>query len=226
MLVCSLGLALVGVLAVGADASGARPALRAASASRCAAIPSSATILRGAPSRSLLSILGVLRRPLGYKRGFVLAPALTSDFALEGPVYHRQVFTNYIRLVHDRSGAGYYLVPTLITPCMSAIKPYDGVAVFGPSGGGGAATAAQIEDGRSWGYGGTAASMLVPDGVATVTLRYRALSGSHRKAGTDFVVVATVAGNLIVTSWDKHSEFVSMTWRAADGRIVKTFTTP
>lgn len=223
---CSVSLALFGVLAVGVDASGARPALRAASASRCASIPRSATILRGAPSRSLLSILGVLRRPLGHKRGFVLSPALIGDFALEGPVYHRQVFTNYIRLVHDRSGAGYYLVPTLITPCMSAIKPYEGVAVFGPTGGGGPATAAQIESGHSWQYGGSTASMLVPDGVATVTLRYRALSGGQRKAGTDFAVVATVAGNLIVTSWDRHSKFVSMTWRAADGRIVKTFTTP
>src|ERR1039458_9869824 len=86
----------------------------AAPRSAAAACPQTKPFIGGAPSQSLLSILGVLRRPATPADAL---PASVKAF-LTKPILNplgREVFVNYIRRARVISGTAYYVMPALYT---------------------------------------------------------------------------------------------------------------
>jgi hypothetical protein len=114
---------------------------------------------------------------------------------------------------------------------------------FGPTGGGGGCggTAAQIEDGRFVITGGPGIAgnrhsgtvqMIVPDGVASVTLRYPpgpANGFTPKIISPAFTLSTRVVNNVMLANVPRNSgggaisKPTVMVWRAADGHIIKTF---
>jgi hypothetical protein len=189
--------------------------------------------LRGAPDKSLLSILGILRRP---------ATAADTGSGIIGRGLIRAVFVHYIRRARVVAGSPYYLYPAVVGGCGTREKPREGVmmlatkvdlghGLIGGSGGGGA-TAAEIEQGQlaSSGPPGSSTSatitMVVPDGVASVTLHYPAgpASGYSPKISPPVTITTTPVENLVVVSVSRSSPLQRGTaiWRAANGHIIKT----
>jgi len=181
---------------------------------------------QGTPDKTLLSILGVLRRP--REPGDSLAPLRYLSF-------NEEVFVRYIRRARVVAGSAYYVVPALFTTCEPGPSyqavTFKKLSADGAGLGLGAvgATAAIIErrgefisGGSGRGRGTSTVWGLVPDRVASVTLHYAA-GPTPRHALT---IKATVTGNVAVfpdvprkstASWNE------MTWRAANGHIIKTF---
>jgi len=190
--------------------------------------------LQGAPSRSLLRILGVLRRP---------ATAADAGSGIAAGGFISGVFVHYIRLVRVVDGSPYYLYPGIVGGCGTGEAPHQGImelakkvdlghGIIGGTGGGGA-TAAQIEQGKDAGSSGLAGSstsstitMIVPDGVAKVTLRYPAgrASGYSPKISPAFTITTTPVNNLVVLTLPRSNplEQGTVIWRAGDGRVIKT----
>jgi hypothetical protein len=77
------------------------------------------------------------------------------------------------------------------------------------------ATAAEIEQGGILGSGAGAVTAVVPDGVASVTLRY--------KDGRAFT--QRIVGNVLAihVAPERGSFYQAAIWRAADGSLIKTF---
>jgi hypothetical protein len=203
-----------------------------------AACPQTTPFIGGTPSQSLLSILGVLRRPATPADAL---PAGVKAF-LTKPILNplgREIFVNYIRRARVISGTAYYVMPAVYTGC-GAFKSREGVMLEdvrsgGGGGGGGAGGAAQIEQGSSYGtgppggFGRTTITMLVPDGVASVTLRYPAgkIGGFDRHHAPAFTVTTNVVGNLLVVTVPRGGNRLmapmTMTWHSASNTTVKTF---
>ncbi len=200
----------------------------------CASATSRA--LQGSPSRSLLAILGVLRRPA------TAADALPQALAAQGA--GSDAFVHYIRRTRVVRGSPYYIFPAILGGCggrarqgiMHLETNIDlGAGAIGAIGGGGA-TAARIEQGRAVATGPPGSStsstvtMIVPDGVAKVTLRFPAgrASGYSPKIWPPFTVTTTPVNNEVVVSVPRSAgggaiHQAKTIWRAADGRIVRTF---
>ncbi len=190
--------------------------------------------LQGAPSRSLLSILGVLRRP---------ATVADAGSGIVARGFISGVFVHYIRLARVVDGSPYYVYPGIVGGCGTGETPHQGImelarnvdlghGLMGGTGGGGD-TAAAIEQGESASSGppGSATSstitMVVPDGVATVTLRYPAgrASGYSPKISPAFTITTAPVGNLVVVTLPRSNPLQQGTiiWRSAGGRVIKTF---
>jgi hypothetical protein len=185
-------------------------------------------MLEGAPNRSLLSILSVLRRP---------ATAADKGSAILARGFIRGVFVHYIRLARVLDGSPYYLYPAILGGCGTREAPREGIMELtrnvdlghGLIG----ATATAIEQGKeaSSGPPGSATSstvtMVVPDGVAKVTLRYPAgrASGYSPKISPAFTITTAPVGNLVVATLPRGNPLRHGTviWRSADGRVIKTF---
>jgi hypothetical protein len=202
----------------------------------------------GTPSRSLLSILGVFRsttarvRPLGE-----IVQRLSDPLGDE-------VYANYVRLAGVFAGSPTYLYVEDATGCSTtSLRPTnerrwlgDNVAIFRPGvhelgavfGG-----AAAIE-GAQWvwlggpGIKGLASTsetvtLLVPDHVASVTIRYptEAVEPAYHKHPGPIVpaltINATPINNLVTFTVHHHASGaigpVIMIWRAKNGGIIKTF---
>jgi len=190
--------------------------------------------LKGAPSKSLLSILGVLRRP---------ATAADAASGIVARGFISGVFVHYIRLARVVDGSPYYVYPGIVGGCGTGEPPHQGImelaknvdlghGIIGGTGGGGA-TAAAIErgaDASSSGQPGSSTSstitMVVPDGVATVTLRYPAgrASGYSPKISPAFTITTAPVGNLVVATLPRSNPLQQDTviWRSAAGRVIKT----
>jgi hypothetical protein len=210
-------------------AASAPAASKQRSQAACASLPSNG--LRGAPSHALLSILGVLRRPA------TSADRLPTRFASSD-----DPFVRYVRRTRMVDGTAYYLYPALIgcRPRHEGLMELTtnvnlGGGTIGATGGGGAG-AQQIEAGEdvSTGPPGSATSatitMIVPDGVATVTLEYPAgrASGYSPKISPPFTVTTRPVGNEVVVRVPRSAGGgpigkPTMTWRAGDGHILRTF---
>jgi len=182
----------------------------------------------------MLSILGVLRRR-------ATAGDAGSGTAARG--FISGVFVHYIRRALVVDGSSYYVYPGIVGGCGTGEPPHEGImelarnvdlghGLIGGTGGGGA-TAAQIEQGddASSGPPGSSTSatitMVVPDGVAKVTLYYPAgpASGYSPKISSPFTITTTPVENLVVVSVPRSSPLQrgTMIWRAANGHIIKTF---
>jgi hypothetical protein len=208
--------------------SSAAPRSAAACPPRSRGIP----LIQGAPSQSLLSILGVLRRPA--TPADVLPPDITNFFKISANIFAQEVFANYIRRARVISGLPYYVWPVLYTGCGAVSeRRQEGMMLTSANGWGGAGTAAMIEHGTAigstGGFGHTTIEMLIPDGVATVTLHYPAgtIGGFDRHHAPAFTTTASVVGNLLVVTVPRGGNRLgtpmTMTWRTAGGEIVKTF---
>ena len=227
-------LAIVIVVALFALAGGS---VTSAAVASC---PPTKPFIGGAPSRSLLSIVGVLRRratpadtlPSGLRR--ILS---TPPFQRSGS--HEKFFAHYIRRGRVVAGTSYYLIPALISGCgRAAARGRQGIiiAAVGRAGTsvGGDVDATRIESGQAYGSAGgprpqTTVEMLVPDGVAAVTMHYPAgnAGGSNSHHAPAFTTTTRPVGNVIVVtiprSFDRLMAPMTMTWRAATGKTVKTF---
>ena len=215
---------------------GRAPAAKVAKTSSSSCL-SSGRNLHGAPSKSLLSILGVLRRR---------AEAADSlGKSLAGSGLTRDVFVNYIRRTQTIDGSPYYLFPAIVGGCgveseRQGINTLEtnidlGHGIIGAQGDGGS-TAADIEQGKTAGTGppgsatSTTLTMLVPDGVASVTLRFPAgrASGYSPKISPPATITARPSGNELVvgiprSDLPESAPGFAVIWRAADGRVVRRF---
>lgn len=223
-----------------ASLSSGRPPSKAARLSSASCLSSKGKALQRAPSRSLLSILGVLRRPA--TAADALPPAIGN---LQGQGLTRDVFVRYIRRTRVVSGSPYYIYPAILAGC-GVQKAREGImelathvdlgdGIFGGEGGGGY-TAAEIEQGQAVGTGApgsstsTTITMIVPDDVAHVTLRYPAgpASGYSRKISPPFTITTTPLNNEVVVKVPRNAgpeaiQGITMIWRAPNGHITKTF---
>ena len=149
-----------------------------------------------------------------------------------------EIFVNYVRRARTVPGRAYYVIPELVTPCGSG-KSFEGASLSGFGGANaltvGALTAAAIAahgefDSRGTGIG-TRATVegLVPDGVATATLHFPAAPahGVGHPAYRAVTITAKVVENVVVFAHAPRGAGLganaTMTWRAANGRILKTF---
>jgi hypothetical protein len=189
--------------------------------------------LTGAPSKALLSILHVLRRPA--------TAADQVDTGLGGG-FLRGVFVHYVRRTRVFNGSSYYIYPAIVGECGTHEKPHQGVmdiathvdlghGLIGGVGGGGI-TAAQIEHGESLstlGLSSTRAlvTMLVPDGVASVTLHFPAgrASGYSPKISPPATITTPAINDEVIVAIPRSSPGAgdTMSWRAADGHTIRTF---
>ena len=147
------------------------------------------------------------------------------------------VFVHYIRLARVVDGSPYYIYPGIVGGCGTGETPHQGImelarnvdlghGLMGGTGGGGA-TAAAIEQGKdaSSGPPGSSTSstitMVVPDGVANVTLRYPAgrASGYSPKISPAFTITTAPVGNLVVATLPRSNPLQNGTviWHSADG---------
>ena len=186
------------------------------------------------PRKSLLSILGVLRRR---------ATAADAGSGITAQGFTSGVFVHYIRRARFVAGSPYYVYAAVVGGCGTGEKAHEGImelarnvdlggGAIGGTGGGGA-TAAAIESGQTAGSGPPGSStsatitMIVPDGVAKVTLRFPAgrASGYSPKISPPFSVTTTPVNNLVVVTVPRSNPLQrgTMIWRLADGHILKTF---
>jgi hypothetical protein len=218
--------------AKGVPAPAVRPPAKAARLSGASCVSKAA--LQGAPSKSLLSILGVLRRPA--------APAdAGSGIIAQG--FTSAVFVHYIRRARVVDGSPYYIYPAIVGGCGTGEKPHQGImdlardidmghGLIGGDGGGGA-TAAGIERGEDAGSGPPGSStsatitLVVPDGVAKVTLHYPAgrASGYSPKISPAVTITTTPVENLVVVGVPRSNPLQkgTMIWWAANGDIIRRF---
>jgi hypothetical protein len=197
--------------------------------------PSSCTprgALKGAPNKSLLKILGVLRRP---------ATAADAGSGVTAQGFTSAVFVHYIRRARVVGGSPYYVYPAVVGGCGTGEKPHEGImeiaknvdighGLLGGDGGGGA-TAAAIERGGEAGSGPPGSStsatitMVVPDGVAKVTLSYPAgpASGYSPKISPPVTITTTPVENLVVVRVPRSNPLQQGTtiWRAANGHVIR-----
>jgi hypothetical protein len=193
--------------------------------------------LQGPPNRSLLKILGVLRRP---------ATAADAGSGITAQGFTSAVFVHYIRLARIVAGSPHYIYPAILGGCGTGEKAHEGImelaknvdlghGLIGGTGGGGA-SAADIEQGKDVGSGPPGSStsetitIVVPDGVATVTLHYGPgpASGYTKKISPAFTITSPVINNELVVLLPRSVSLegvpgVRMIWRAANGHIIKTF---
>lgn len=198
--------------------------------------------LSGRPSKSLFAILGVLRRPATSAD---MLPAQVGG-NVGGGMFGLDIYTHYIRRARVVGGISYYVFPVRAGSC-SGQAAHDGIwelatnvpvghGLYGSDGGGGG-TAVTIEAGRDIGTGPPGSStsatieMVVPDGVATVTLHFvpGPANGFHKRViSPPYTVTTQVVSNLVVVRVPRSSGTImhagdTMTWRAADGHIIRTF---
>jgi hypothetical protein len=125
-----------------------RPPSKTGRLSAASCISGKGEALQGAPSKSLLSILGVLRRP---------ATAADTVIGIVAQGFTSGVFVHYIRRARVVAGSPYYVYPAVVGGCGPREKAHEGImelathvdlggGTIGGTGGGGG-TAAEIEQG-------------------------------------------------------------------------------
>jgi len=159
----------------------------------------------------------------------------------------RDVFVRFIRRARVVSGSPYFIYPAVLGGCGTGERAHEGImelakhvalghGIYGGTGGGGY-TAAEIEHGQAVGTAGVAGSstsatltMIVPDGVATVTLHYPAgrASGYSPKVSPPFTATSTPVNNLLVMRIPRGGgpegiRGITMIWRGSSGHIVRIF---
>jgi len=196
--------------------------------------------LSGAPSRSLLAILGVLRRPATPAD----APSsIVSRFTR--PIQRligQEVYVKYMRLARLFDGTAFYVVPIRYDGC-GPVKSRrgDGIWLLTAGGGGGGGNSTDIENAMFVGTGGPGipgnphsgtVRMVVPDGVASATISYPAgpANGFQPKIISPPVTIdATAVGNVLLFNVPRSSgggqifKPTSMIWRNTNGKIIRTF---
>lgn len=222
----------------GAPMPAGRPPAKTARGSEAACL-STGKALQGVPSRSLLSILGVLRQPA------TAADRIPQNLHLFGA--GSDAFVHYVRRTRVVDGSQYFIYPAIVSGCGSHARQgmmhlntgIDlGGGAIGATGGGGA-SAADIEQGRDIGTGPPGSStsstltMIVPDGVAKVVLWLPAgrASGYSPKISPAVTIATAPVNNEVVVTVPRSGgggaiHQGKMIWLAADGHVIKTINRP
>jgi hypothetical protein len=213
-------------------------------------------IYRDGGPRSLLSILGVLRRPQTERdmppakvlRGILSSnrpsgEAFTVLFQNHLKPGHRirvtnsvvDVYRKYIRLARVSGGLRYYLIPSVagadVAGSDRCIHPVVSIEIFqidrwDDGGGGGGGTAQEILAGDSastfTGPGGTIISFLVPDSVATVTMRFPITTNNPGAPRIMKSVTVKPVGNVIAFKFpaNQTGRWRRAIWRSANGTVI------
>jgi hypothetical protein len=212
----------------------ARPPSTATSTVLAACSRHGSPFITGTPSRSLLAILGVLRRPATPMDA--LPTSLRHSISTVGNFSGIEVFANYVRRARVVAGVSYYVWPVAHRPCgpLRALSEQETMDIAYTHGWGGAGDAATIENATSLGggtstFGKSTIVGLVPDGVAMVTLHYPAgkIGGFDRNHAPAFTLTTNVVGNVLVATIPRGGNRLmapmTMLWRAANGAVIKTF---
>ena len=206
---------------IAAHSSGAPQLAAPISTAACITVPSSRNT--GTPTPAFLSLLGVLRRPATSTD---MLPAQIQSSLGDG----QAVYVNYVRRAQVIDGRTFYVLP--VRSRCDSTTPDEGVLLacilranqrIVDAGVGGDSTAAQVKADGMFLVGGsclhtdqaTMIAGIVPNPVASITLRYPWIT-----------VTAAVVNNVVVASvphpgsplWHP----ISLTWRAANGRAIKT----
>jgi hypothetical protein len=216
-----------------------RPITSAPTALAACVHPEAKHIDEGTPSRSLLSILAVLRR--GARPADALPPSDLDMFTSGGVahIFGGNVFVRYVRRARVIGSTSYYVIPSLFSDCTAYKFIGDGVTLYqgsknGSGSGGRDYDATEIEQGMAY-YDSsgllshrTSIAMLIPDGVATVTLVYPPgeVGGSDPNRTPGVTIKANVVGNVFAATVPlvrNGMAPVTMIWRATSGSVVKTF---
>jgi hypothetical protein len=195
--------------------------------------------LSGPPSKSLLAILGVLRKPAAP--GSVPSTIVSRFTRPIERLIGQEVYVNYLRLARMFDGVAYYIVPIRYDGCGQINLSGDAIWLFSATGGGGGGNAALIERGMWVGTSGPGipgdphsgtVQMVVPDGVASATISYPAgpANGFKPKIVSPPVTIeATAVGNVLVFNVPRSSgggqivHPTSMVWRNAAGTVIRRF---
>lgn len=191
--------------------------------------------ISGSPSRALVSILSVLRgQAITTSALSAVVPPFPRPFGIE-------VYGDDVHRAREFAGVTYDVVPVHFASCSPSLRRgTDGIYVVTDGGGGGGGGAAQIETGDWYATTGpgipgdpysATVEMIVPDGVASVTLHYPAGPASGyepNKISPPFTATTTPINNLVLVDVPRSSGGraggpVRMIWRAADGHTIKTF---
>jgi hypothetical protein len=201
--------------------------------------------LSGTPDKALLSILGVLRRAPGPTD---TDPAIKLR-GLGGAATGFELYSNYIRFARSFDGGPTYLLIVRNNGCarFGDGRAGDGVWISRPGvhelGGSQVTTTKALETGQWLWLGGPAikglattsetVSLLVPDVVASVSIRYptEAVEPAYHRHPGPIVPALTInakpVNNLVMFNVHHHSSAamapLTMTWRATDGHVIKTF---
>jgi hypothetical protein len=217
--------AIAAALVLAACGSAGAPGVVSAA---CAGHPAITGIDRGRPATSVLALLGVLRRPA--------TAADTLPSSLAGFAEQRaKVFTRSERRARVARARTYYLVPEL-TQSAAGCGPVQtiGMIITGPEGSSVqyGITPAHIASGTGFSYYGgaippTVIQLIVPDGVASVTVRYPAgkAGGFGRQSVPAATVTAAAVGNVVVIAAPRAGRKAitpaSVTWRSPTGAVVR-----
>jgi hypothetical protein len=191
--------------------------------------PATSKAIEGAPSRSLLSILAVLRRPA--TRADAL-PAGAEQYLLRvHQVGGRDILVRYVRRARVISGTTYWVYPEITDICGHLLEETADWASSGSGGGmGDAATIERGQVGAARGsYAHTVVQMLIPDGVRLVVLHYPAgrVGGFDRHLASATSITTRVVGNFMVVTIPRRGKRLvapmTMTWVGTGARTVETF---
>jgi hypothetical protein len=148
-----------------------------------------------------------------------------------------QIFVNYVRRARVVAGTAFYVIPERVTRCLPSLKPFDSLDLYAlglGGGGGGIVRPDQFLTGFTKGRSApphTSLYAVAPDGVATITLHYpagRAGGFSHEMLPA-FTTTTKVVNNIVDVTVPRAGErarsSMTMTWRAANGPVIRTFHT-
>jgi hypothetical protein len=227
--VAATSIAWPGAAAAGSRAAGCKPLPRPYST--------------GTPSKALLSVVGVFREGAtaadrAFAREYVAAVA-----ANPGRFDGRITFINYVRLARVVDGVSYYLVPVIRVSCDGSEGP-DAVEVMGRGGSYCCDYAPDIAEGKTvvdYDSGSSNASttivMLIPDGVASVTIHLPAGTTRHYPRRPDgkleqqynkaYTTTTPIVGNLLVVTLPgapgRFDHPLTLQWRNTGGQVLRTF---
>jgi hypothetical protein len=147
-----------------------------------------------------------------------------------------ELYVDYIQRARTFDGTAYYIVPMHWGGCGFFHRSGEGIFVEAVGGGGGGAGVAAIKEPRwvmtSGDANASTIEMVVPDGVARVTLRYPPgpANGYHaEQISPAFTVTTTAAGNLVLVRVPRSPggravrHPAAMIWQAANGHVIRTF---
>jgi hypothetical protein len=195
--------------------------------------------LSGPPSKSLLAILGVFRKPATPRS---VPSTIASRFTRPvDRLIGREVYVNYLRLARVFDGVAYYIVPIRYDGCGAIERSGDGIWLLTDDGGESGGNVTDIEQGTWVGTSGPGipgnphsgtVQMVVPDGVASATISYPAGPANGFKPKTispPVTITATAVGNVLLFNVPRSSggsqidDPTSMIWRNANGTIIRRF---
>jgi hypothetical protein len=195
-----------------------------------------------APSKALLSVVGVLREPATAADRARGREFLAAEDAYPGRFSGHITFINDFRLARTVDGTSYYLVPVIRVSCDGS-ESAESVEVIGdgayccdaPSdiAQGGANTSVASGPGNST----STLVTLIPDGVASVTIHLPAGTTSHFPRLPDgklehqynkaYTTTTRIVGNLLVVTLPgppgRLDKPLTLQWRSATGQILRTF---